>query len=71
MRNYLLQRKERASKHKGCSHLFKVGQGEEIDEEIRVMAAMCHNGGIFNAIQLYRENEEYYKQVNQLRAGTK
>ena len=56
-------RKERASKHKECSHMYKGQEGED-DEEDEVMAAICHSSETYSAIKPNREDEEYYRQLN-------
>ena len=52
---------ERASKHKGCFHLYEEGLEEEHDSEEGVIAVMCHSGKTYSDIQPNRENEEHYK----------
>ena len=49
------------------SHLYGGGLGE--DEEEEVMATVCHIGETYSAIKPNRQNDEYYKQLNQYRDG--
>ena len=52
-------REERISEHEGCSHLYEGGPEEtEEDEEEEVMAAVCHSGDTYSAIQSIREDDE-------------
>ena len=47
-------------KSKGCSHLY---EGDPEEEE--VMAAMCHNAETYSSMHVNREDDKYFKQLNQ------
>ena len=46
-------------KHTGCSHHY------EGDPEEETMLGMCHTGETYSSIQANREDDQYYKQLNQ------
>ena len=63
----LQHREERASKHKGSSHLYEGGQevdDDDNDDDDEVLAAMYHSGETYSSIHPNREDEEHYKQLN-------